>query len=108
MSIVGRWPTVIGYWGTRVQSSQEVAQTMRAFLDDLEEIDPELALPWVYTKKLDKGPPADLSVDGLVKIFEHSRSKEMGYSDTPPDRGTASVCRPRTGPRGGLSPGSAA
>jgi len=78
----GRRPTVAGYWGTRVQSSQEVAQTMRAFLDDLEEMDPELALPWVYTKKLDKGP-ADLSVDGLVRIFEHSRSKEMGYSDTP-------------------------
>ena len=82
MSFFGRRPTVGGYWGTRVQSSQEVAQTMRAFLDDLEEIDPELALPWVYTKKLDKGP-ADLSVDGLVKIFEHSRSKEVGYSDTP-------------------------
>ncbi|XGU18732.1 hypothetical protein ACETU7_24725 [Rhodococcus sp. 3Y1] len=56
MSIVGRWPTVIGYWGTRVQSSQEVAQTMRAFLDDLEEIDPELALPWVYTKNWTKAP----------------------------------------------------
>ncbi|MDI9960077.1 MULTISPECIES: Imm52 family immunity protein [unclassified Rhodococcus (in: high G+C Gram-positive bacteria)] len=82
MSMFGRRPTVAGYWGTRVQSSQEVAQTMRAFLDDLEAVDPELALPWVYTKKLDKGP-ADLSVDGLVKIFEHSRSKEMGYSDTP-------------------------
>ncbi|MFC1474331.1 Imm52 family immunity protein [Rhodococcus qingshengii] len=82
MSIVGRWPTVAGYWGTRVQSSQEVAQTMRAFLDDLEAIDPELALPWVSTAEFDK-VPADVSVDGLVRIFEHSRSKEMGYSDTP-------------------------
>ncbi|MFK4361953.1 Imm52 family immunity protein [Rhodococcus sp. 27YEA6] len=82
MSIVGRWPTVIGYWGTRVQSSQEVAQTMRAFLEDLEAVDPGLALPWVSTAEFDK-VPADLSVDGLVRIFEHSRSKEMGYSDTP-------------------------
>jgi hypothetical protein len=56
MSFFGRWPTVAGYWGTRVQSSQEVAQTMRAFLDDLETIDPELALPWVYTKKTGQRP----------------------------------------------------
>ncbi|MHD0303327.1 Imm52 family immunity protein [Rhodococcus erythropolis] len=82
MSMFGRRPTVAGYWGTRVQSSQEVAQTMRAFLDDLEAIDPGLALPWVSTAEFDK-VPADLSVDGLVRIFEHSRSKEMGYSDTP-------------------------
>ena len=82
MSFFGRRPTVGGYWGTRVQSSQEVAQTMRAFLDDLEAIDPGLALPWVSTAEFDK-VPADLSVDGLVRIFEHSRSKEMGYSDTP-------------------------
>ena len=82
MSFFGRRPTVCGYWGTRVQTSQEVAQTMRAFLDDLEAIDPELALPWVSTAEFDK-VPADLSVNGLVRIFEHSRSKEMGYSDTP-------------------------
>ncbi len=82
MSIVGRWPTVIGYWGTRVQTSQEVAQTMRAFLDDREAIDPDWALPWVNTKQRSRGT-ADLSVDGLVRIFEHSRSGEMGYSDTP-------------------------
>ncbi len=82
MSFFGRRPTVCGYWGTRVQSSQEVAQTMRAFLDDLEAVDPELALPWVSTAEFDK-VPADLSVDGLVRIFEHSRSNEMGFSDTP-------------------------
>lgn len=82
MSFFGRRPTVGGYWGTRVQSSQEVALTMRAFLDDLAAIGPELALPWVSTAEFDK-VPADLSVDGLVRIFEHSRSNEMGYSDTP-------------------------
>ncbi|MGW6655353.1 Imm52 family immunity protein [Rhodococcus sp. NPDC055024] len=82
MSFFGRRPTVAGYWGTRVQSSREVALTMRAFLDDLEAINPGLALPWVSTAEFDK-VPADLSVDGLVRIFEHSRSKEMGYSDTP-------------------------
>ena len=41
-----------------------------------------MALPWVSTAEFDK-VPADLSVDGLVRIFEYSRSKEMGYSDTP-------------------------
>ncbi|MFC8930773.1 Imm52 family immunity protein [Rhodococcus sp. NPDC057135] len=34
------------------------------------------------TKQRSRGI-ADLSVDGLVRIFEHSRSGEMGYSDTP-------------------------
>ena len=57
MSIVGRWPTVIGYWGTRVQSSQEVAQTMRAFLDDLETIDPGVGVAvGVHQKNWTKAP----------------------------------------------------
>ena len=85
---------------------------MRAFLDDLEAIDPGLALPWVSTAEFDK-VPADLSVDGLVRIFEHSRSKEMGYSDTPgpgydvdlsPEDGTARRIIARVGGAGNQCP----
>lgn len=54
---------------------------MRAFLDDLEAIDPEWELRWVATSHVHDGP-ANLSAEGLQRVLD--KSPELrGYKDLP-------------------------
>ncbi|OZF30726.1 hypothetical protein [Rhodococcus sp. 14-2483-1-2] len=80
-------PTVIGFWRDRSQSVDELAATTRAFLDTLAAIDPALVPELLLLGEHQSGHPADLSVEGLRRIYQRrkrddspSGSYVSGYS----------------------------
>ncbi|WP_141216670.1 MULTISPECIES: hypothetical protein [Nocardiaceae] len=72
-------PTVIGYWSDRSQSVgrprsvDELAATTRAFLDTLTAIDPALVPELLLLGEHQSGRPADLSIDGLRRIYQRRK-----------------------------------
>ena len=66
-------PTVIGYWHDRSQSVDELAATTRAFLDTLIAIDPALVPELLLLGEHQSGRPADLSVEGLRRIYQRRK-----------------------------------